>query len=68
MPKKNYNSKVDRIVFVQKCIDDPKTGAETLRRLADELEANKKTSDTINTLKKVLFISETTIYRDIGIY
>ena len=66
--KKNEQDLINRMAFVQMCIEQPKEGAKYLKELADKMEVSKKTPEIIRHLKKVLFISECTIYRDLEKY
>ena len=62
---KNYSTITKRKAFVQLCRCQKKEGADYLRKIADKLEESKKTSDVVECLKDVLFLHETTIYRDL---
>jgi len=66
--RKNYDDKVNRKAFVQLCIENPKEGANYLHNIANQIEQSKKTSVVIGCLKKVLFLADTTLYRDLGLY
>lgn len=66
--KRNEKDKINRISFVQLCVDNPKDGAEYLKDMANKMSECKKTSQIIERLKQVLFISQSTIYRDMGLY
>lgn len=68
MPRKNYNRKVSRIAFVKQCIDNPKQGSQILKNYAKKLNKSESSSEIIEILQDILFLSESTIYRDIGIY
>ena len=52
--------------FVQKAFNDPKLAADELRSMADGLEECKNTSDLIFALTEILFVSDSTIFRDIS--
>lgn len=56
---------VKRQAFVKLCRSNPMEGAEYLRKIADKIEQSKKTSNIVKCLKDVLFLHETTIYRDL---
>lgn len=62
---KNYSTIVKRQSFIQLCRSNPKEGAEYLRKIANDMEQSKKTPDVVKCLEGVLFLSESTIYRDL---
>jgi len=65
---KNKSDKVRRMAFIQMCIEQPDAGSEYLKDIASKLSKAKKTPEIIEHLKKILFLSECTIYRDLEKY
>lgn len=68
MPKKNQKNKIDRMLFVQMCVENPKEGAKYLHDLADNIGKCKNVSEAIDEIQKALFVSKFTIYRDLEMY
>lgn len=68
MPKKNSTDKINRMAFVQLCVDNPKEGEKSLKRMASKLGKCKNTNETLECLSDIMFISQSTLYRDLGLY
>lgn len=66
--KKNKQDLLNREMFVQMCVEQPQDGARYLRDIAKKISKSKKTAEVIKHLKKVLFIHEATMYRDLENY
>lgn len=62
---KPYSVIVKRRSFVQLCRSNPKEGAEYLHKVANKMAQSKKTPEVIRCLESILFLHETTIYRDL---
>lgn len=54
----------DRKTFVRLCLDDPKTAAKLIYDVADKLEQTEKSSETVNIISNLLYLSKKTIYLD----
>ena len=63
--KKNKEDQVNRMAFIQMCIEQPEQGANYIKDIASKIGQSKKTPEIIGHLKQILFISECTIYRDL---
>jgi prophage antirepressor-like protein len=66
--KKNKTDLINRMAFIQMCVEQPKEGAKYLMDIAKQMKKTNRTPDILKQLKKVLFISESTIYRDLEKY
>ena len=66
--KKNKEDQVNRMAFVQMCIEQPQEGKKYIQDIANKIGKSKKTPEIIRHLKKIMFISECTIYRDLEKY
>lgn len=55
----------ERGKFIQETFNNPEQGAEKLREIADKLEASKMSSEIVDNLKSVCFVSRATIYSDL---
>jgi ABC-type hemin transport system substrate-binding protein len=66
--KKNKTDLINRMAFIQMCVEQPEKGSAYLMDIARQMKKLKRTPDILKQLKKVLFISEYTIYRDLEKY
>jgi len=62
---RNPKQQKKRADFVKLAIQKPEEAAEKLRLLALGLKNVKNTSDSIEALKEILYLSEVTIFRDL---
>ncbi len=60
---KNEEQLRGRQKLIAMCINDPKLGAEYLRRAAETLERCKNTEQITKALADILFLSKSTIYK-----
>lgn len=66
MSAKNGKQLKDRRSFINLSVNDPKRAALLLRRKAKGLENCRNTSDSVEALKDILYVSEVTIFRDLA--
>ena len=62
--KKNEETKVNRMAFIQMSIEQPEQGANFLIEKAKRLKKAKNNQEVVDILKDTLFLSEQTIYKD----
>jgi len=62
--RKNEKDKVNRMAFIKMIIDNPENAEEYLKKQIKIFRQCKGTQDTVESLSKLLFLSEQTIYKD----
>jgi len=63
--KRNPKLKEERRRFISTAIDDPRAAATQLRDAARCLEQTSNSSEVISKLSALLFVSESTIFKDL---
>ena len=62
--RKNEETKVNRMAFIQMSIEQPEQGAKFLDKMSKRLKKAKNNQEVVEILKDTLFLSEQTIYKD----
>lgn len=62
--EKNKNILTERQRFVNQVINDKKQGVETLKDVIKQLESSQNTTQRVQILSELLFLSEQTIFKD----
>ena len=62
--RKNQETKVNRMAFIQMCIEQPEQGAKFMDKMSKRLKKAKNNQEVVSILKDTLFLSEQTIYKD----
>ena len=62
---KNEKQLIGRKRLIEMCINDPEKGAEYIRRASETIRRTRTADQTIKALSELLFLSESTITKDL---
>lgn len=63
--KKNEEQNRDRAEFIKLTLNDSKAAARQLKEMATRLERARTTSDRVSIVADLLYVSESTIFREL---
>lgn len=63
--KKNARQQEDRAEFIRQAFNDSQAAAASAARMARKLRRAKNTTQVVQALSEMLYISEATIFREI---